>query len=152
MNIGISACLLGECCTYKGDNHLISELLVMDDFHFISVCPEVMGGLTIPRDPCEIISYNPLKIISIKGEDKTKAYLQGSYKALELFKENHVEIALLKYKSPSCSCDKIYDGTFTGKLVDGQGIFAAICQKNQITVFHEKQLDEFIAYIKKRRY
>ncbi|MCD7949382.1 MAG: DUF523 domain-containing protein [Erysipelotrichaceae bacterium] len=149
MNIGISSCLLGECCTYNATHHLLEEIKLINDIHFIAVCPEVIGGLPIPRDPCEIISQDPLKIISIKGEDKTSAYVQGSLKALKLFKDNDVKIALLKYKSPSCGCDGIYDGSFSHRLINGQGVFASICSKNKIEVFHEKQLKEFFDYIEK---
>ncbi len=151
MNIGISACLLGECCTYKASHHLVKDLMMMKDIHYIPVCPEAMGGLTIPRDPCEIVSQKPLKVMSIKGEDKTYAYVQGSLRALKIFRDNDVKIALLKYKSPSCGCDGVYDGTFSHQLIDGQGVFAAMCQQCDIKVFGENQILTFFNYVKKNR-
>ncbi|MCD8027582.1 MAG: DUF523 domain-containing protein [Erysipelotrichaceae bacterium] len=151
MNIGISACLLGESCTYNATHHLVKDLLLMDDVHFFKVCPEVLGGLTTPRDPCEIISTHPIQVISINGEDKTNAYIKGASKALQIFKNNDIKVALLKYRSPSCGNDGIYDGTFSHQLVQGQGVFASMCQKNNIKVFHEKQLNEFFDYIEKNR-
>ena len=151
MNIEVSACLLGECCTYKASHHLVKELMILKDIHYIPVCPEVMGGLMIPRDPCEIISQEPLKIMSIKGEDKTNAYVQGSLKAIKTFRDNNVKVALLKHKSPSCGCDGIYNGSFSHQLIKGQGVFASMCQQCDIKVFHENQIQTFFKYLEKNR-
>ncbi|MCD7839058.1 MAG: DUF523 domain-containing protein [Erysipelotrichaceae bacterium] len=151
MKIGVSACLLGEFCTYNAKHHLIEDLLMLEDVHFYKVCPEVLGGLSTPRYPCEIISKDPVKIMSIIGEDKTNAYILGALKALQVFKDNDIKVALLKYRSPSCGCDGIYDGTFSHQIIQGQGVFATMCYNNDIQVFHEKQLDEFFDYIEKNR-
>ncbi len=143
--------MLGESCTYNASHHLVEELLLLNDIQFFMVCPEVLGGLTIPRDPCEIISNDPIKVISINGKDNTNAYIQGALKALQVFKNNDIKVALLKYRSPSCGCDGIYDGSFSHQIIHGQGVFASMCQINNIKVFHEKQLNEFFDYIEKNR-
>lgn len=148
--IGVSFCLLGENCTYNGKNHLINELkFLYDQGIVVPVCPEVLGGLSIPRDPAEIISDDPLLIQTIHNQDVTNEYVLGAQKAIKLFLENNVKVAVLKFRSPSCGCDGIYDGTFSHTLVEGQGVFAKLCQQEGIKVFHENQIEEFLKYIRK---
>lgn len=149
MKIGVSQCLLGCACTYSGGHHHLAELEDLTEKGLtIGVCPEVLGGLKIPRDPAEIISRNPLLIQTIRGQDVTNQYLQGAKKALEIFKENHVKIALLKFRSPSCGNDRVYDGTFSHTLIDGQGIFTQILEEQGIRVYNELQIEDFLQDIK----
>ncbi len=150
MMIGVSACLLGYNCTYKQSNHLINGLkMLYDQGKVVCVCPEVLGGLTIPRSPAEIQCMNPLQIINQDEIDVTDAYLLGAKKALDFFIEHNVRVAVLKYRSPSCGNDGIYDGTFSHVLIDGQGVFAKKCEEHGIQVFNELQINEFLKYIGK---
>jgi len=119
----ISSCLLGKKTSYKGTanyNYIIGELL-KDKFEFIETCPEVEGGLSIPRLPAE---KNKDKVINIKGIDVTYEFEIGTEKALEKTLKNNIKLALLKGKSPSCGIDTIYDGTFKKNIILGNGITA----------------------------
>lgn len=149
MKIGISLCLAGEKCTYKAGHNAVDTIQKMyQDNLVVGVCPEVYGGLPTPRDPSEIQTFQPLKVVSCQGEDVTVQYKQGAIAALKKFKDHGVNVALLKARSPSCGIDYIYDGTFSHTLVHESGVFAKLCQENGIKVFHEEQLEEFIEYIR----
>lgn len=128
----ISACLLGVNCKYDGNNNYDEELYnKIKDYELIPVCPEVWGGLTTPRYPSEIKDN---KVINTKGEDVTKNFEKGAQETLELAKKLGVKKAILKAKSPSCGNGKIYDGTFTGTLIDGDGITTRLLKENGIEV------------------
>ena len=116
MNILISACLLGENCKYSGGNNRHEKVLEYIKGHEVfPVCPEVMGGLSTPRPPAEIVSRSAgaIKVVNSEGTDVTQNYLAGAKKALDIAKANGCAFALLKEKSPSCSGGKVYDGTFS---------------------------------------
>lgn len=148
--IGVSRCLIGETCTYKGSHNLVKGFQKLyQQGKVIPVCPEVLGGLPIPRFPSEIISQNPLVIKNNHGEDVTKEYLDGANKAIQIFLDNHVDVAVLKYRSPSCGNDGVYDGTFSHHLIEGQGVFAKMCKQAGIQVFNENEIDKFLKYIGK---
>ena len=136
----VSACLLGLNCRYDGKNNLNKEILKLleDKGDFIAVCPEVMGGLLIPRDASEIKGK---KVKTIKGKDVTKEFLKGAELVLKIAKENNVNLAILQSKSPSCGSNLIYDGTFSRKLVKGNGITADLLKKHGIKVLTEKDFE-----------
>lgn len=161
MKILISSCLLGEDVRYDGDNSSIAygasftfsqKELFMDilcENEIYSFCPEVFGGLSTPREPAEITnSSKPFVVQTKNGENVTINFLLGAKGALELCQNEGIKVALMKSKSPSCGNEKIYDGTFSDKLVDGQGLSAKLLQENGIKVFNEKQLKELFKYIK----
>jgi uncharacterized protein YbbK (DUF523 family) len=161
MKILISSCLLGEDVRYDGANSSIafnpkfpfsSKELFMDILcgnEIYSFCPEVAGGLGIPRNPAEIInSDKPFIVKDEKGTDVTINFLLGAKKALDICKEENIKVALLKSNSPSCGNIKIYDGTFSNNLVDGQGLTARLLKDNDIEVFNEEQLKELSKFIK----
>jgi uncharacterized protein YbbK (DUF523 family) len=152
MKIGISSCLAGIKCTYSGSDNLIKGFdRFIDDFdgQIIMACPEVLGGLSTPRAPAEIQNQDPLLIQNNQGRDVTNEYIKGATKALQIFLDHQVEVALLKFRSPSCGNDSIYDGHFTHTLINGQGVFAKMLEDNGIKVFNEKQILEFLKYIGK---
>ena len=164
MKILISSCLLGEDVRYDGGNSSIAyepsytfsqKELFMDilcENEIYSFCPEVSGGLPIPRIPSEIISMKkPFKIENKEGEDVTINFLLGAKNALELCQNEGIKVALLKANSPSCGNINIYDGTFSGKLVPGEGISAKLLRENGIKIFNEKQLLELIKFVKESR-
>ena len=134
----VSGCLLGIDCRYKGDNCLCSQVAELAKEHtLIAVCPEQLGGLPTPRDPSE---RQGDRVISVKGADVTRNYLSGAEAALRLALLNGVKIAILKSRSPSCGSGLIYDGTFTGNKVPGDGVCAGLLKKNGIRVYTEEEI------------
>lgn len=137
-NIIVSACLLGHNCKYNGGNNYCSKLeKLKEQYNFIEICPEVEGGLPIPRVPSEII--NGL-VINKEGMDVTKNYNEGAKLALEKALKNNCRKAILKAKSPSCGCGKIYDGTFSKTLIDGDGITTRLFKEHNIEVLTEEEI------------
>ena len=144
----ISACLLGANVKYNGGNNLIDEVKQLEnDFELFSVCPEVQGGMLTPRIPSEIVNLNPVKVQNEYGIDTTDFFISGAIQSLEVCKQNGIKIALLKSKSPSCGNEKIYDGSFSDKLIDGVGITVGLLIQNNIKVFNENQIKELYEYI-----
>ena len=128
----VSACLLGINCKYSGGNNYSEEVMeFLKDYEIIPVCPEQLGGLQTPRPASEIIGN---KIITNIKTDETEAYKKGAEETLKIAKLLGVKKALLKAKSPSCGNGKIYDGTFSGALVDGDGITTKLLKENDIEV------------------
>lgn len=134
----ISACLCGVSCRYDGKHNLVEDARrIYDEGRAILVCPEVMGGLSTPRHPCEILEG---KVVNCEGEDKTSEFTLGAEKALELCRRYNVKKAILKQSSPSCGSELVYDGTFTSRKISGEGITAGLLRKNGITVVDEGQI------------
>ena len=122
MKIMVSACLLGENCKYNGGNNLNPELLRLLSGHtVIPVCPEVLGGLPVPRIPSEIVDGT---VINREGVSVDAAFRRGAGKALEIAAAEQPDLVILQPRSPSCGAGQIYDGTFSGTLVRGKGVFA----------------------------
>lgn len=131
----ISACLCGVCCRYDGKHNLSWDVKrIYDEGRAILVCPEVMGGLPVPRHPCEIRDG---RVVNNQGEDKTREFILGAEKALALCKAYGVRKAILKQSSPSCGSGFIYDGSFTSKKIRGRGITADLFVRNGIEVTSE---------------
>lgn len=136
----VSNCLLGCACRYKGDDCKNEKILELAKEHvLLGVCPEQMGGLETPRDPSEIVGD---KVLSCAGRDVTAQYRKGAEAALYLATLNHVDFAILKAKSPSCGRGLIYDGTFTGNKVPGNGVTVSLLLENGIPVYTEDELDQ----------
>ncbi|MEG0314640.1 MAG: DUF523 domain-containing protein [Erysipelotrichaceae bacterium] len=128
----VSACLLGNNCKYDGDNNYNEEVVkFLEGKIYYSFCPEVEGGMYVPRIPCEIYKG---KVINKNGEDKTKEFESGANKALKLIKDKGITKAILKERSPSCGNKQIYDGTFTKTIIEGDGITAKLLKRNGIEV------------------
>lgn len=136
----ISACLVGVNCRYNKKNTVIRDLVdLIEEGKAIAVCPEVLGGLIIPREPCEIIlTKDGKKVVSQSGVDYTEAYLKGAVKTLELCRILEIDKAILQSRSPSCGYGEIYDGTFSRKLVEGNGLTAELLSENGIRVFNDE--------------
>ena len=141
MKIMVSACLLGYNVKYDGNNNINSDLIkFLYNYEVISVCPEVMGGLSIPRIASEIKND---KVINKEGIDVTKEFNDGAIRTLELAKKNNIKIAILKDGSPSCGNSYIYDGTFMHTKINGLGITAKLLNDNGITVLNENNYKEY---------
>ena len=138
MRIMVSACLMGENCKYNGGNNLSEKVLNYVKGHeVIAVCPEVMGGLPTPRVPAEIVNG----IVTNKdGVEVDTEFRKGAGMALEIAKENQVDLVILQSRSPSCGPKKIYDGSFSGKKIDGQGVFAKMLMENGFQVVDVENL------------
>lgn len=137
----VSACLMGCNCKYNGGNNLSSKVAELADRESIFlVCPETSGGLPVPRPPAEI---KESRVMDCNGNDVTDAFLSGSKKcfdeaAAEAKKRGEsIEMAVLKARSPSCGSGLVYDGTFSGNLVPGNGVFADMLISAGIPVYSE---------------
>jgi len=136
----ISSCLLGFPCRYDGREKPCEKaiaLLKRSDLQLIPYCPECYGGLPTPRPPAE---RKGAQVINAEGTDVTAQYQKGAEGALRLCRLYDCKQAILKAKSPSCGCEKIYDGSFTKTLTRGDGVTAALLKANGITVHTEDEL------------
>lgn len=134
----VSACLAGIKCNYKGEAKPCQQVIdLVARGEAIAVCPEQLGGLPTPRTPSEIIGD---KVINQKGQDVTDNFISGAKEALKVALDNDCNEAILKSKSPSCGSGKIYDGTFTDTLIDGDGVFTKMLKERGFKVITEKEL------------
>lgn len=141
MRVLVSACLLGYNCKYNGKNNLNSKIVELLKTHeVIPVCPEMFGGLSCPRIPCEKVGD---RILDKEGNDCTKQFIKGAEEALNIAKEKQVDFAILQKRSPSCGNSVIYDGTFKGNLIAGNGVFAQKLQSLNIPIM-EAELEKFV--------
>lgn len=142
----ISGCLLGHNCKYNGGNNYNEEVIDFCRNHqYCVVCPEGISGLPTPRPPAEYVGK---RILDREGKDVTEYFQRGAELSLEealreaARRGEAIEGAILKGNSPSCGSGKIYDGTFSGVLVDGYGCFAAMLRKQGIKVISEKEIKD----------
>lgn len=155
----ISACLLGQKVRFDG-NHKLQDHQVLQQWHeegrLVPVCPEVLGGLGIPRPAAEIdhatgtaVLQGRAKVHSKDGQDMTAHFEQGAKTSLEKAVEAGVRIAILKENSPSCGVRNVYDGTFSGVKLPGQGVATALLVQAGIQVFSEHELDQAAEWLAK---
>ncbi len=138
MKVLVSGCLVGENCRYKGDNCYNERVMeFLKDKQVVVVCPEQLGGLPTPRQPSERVGD---KVINSSNSDVTKEYLTGAQKTLEIAQKEKVDLCLLKAKSPSCGHGRIYDGSFSGTLINGDGVTAELLIKNGFKVITEEDV------------
>lgn len=134
----VSACLLGEKVRYDGGGYDPREMeSLKKKYELMPMCPEVLGGLSIPRDPAE---NKEGFILTVNGEDVTKSYEDGARIALSFCLKNGIRKAVLKARSPSCGKGMIYDGTHTKKLTKGHGVTCALLLANDIQVYTESEI------------
>lgn len=142
MNVLISACLLGRPCRYDGKSVPCKEALALAKIiEAVPFCPETAGGLETPRTPAE---RQGSAVVTKDGHDVTKEYVLGAEKALEAAKKYDCRIAVLKERSPSCGCGKIYDGTFSGTLIQGDGVTAQYLKNAGVNVIGESQIKQLL--------
>lgn len=142
----VSACLLGIDCKYSGSNNKNDSVLkYLEDKKYVIACPEQLGGLTTPRNPSEIVKIgenevNEYKLLSNEGKDVSENFIKGAEETLKIAKIFNCTEAILKEGSPSCGSSFIYDGSFTGKKISGQGVTTHLLRKNNIKVISENQV------------
>lgn len=133
----VSACLAGINCKYSGSNN--EDKMIVDlvkQGKAIPICPEQLGGLPTPRPSCEIVIQDGvMKVLTKEGQDCTGEFTEGAEKTLAIAQIIGADIAILQPRSPSCGCGQIYDGTFTGRLIEGDGLTAELLMENGIKVY-----------------
>jgi len=141
----VSACLIGEKVRFDGGDCRQDGIIQtwLEEGRLVPLCPEVAGGLPVPRPPAEIAGGG--RVLRRDGEDVTDFFSAGAEEALALCREQDIGMAILKEGSPSCGSSLINDGTFAGVKVAGQGVAAALLKRHGIRVFSERQLAEVLA-------
>ena len=140
MTILVSACLLGCPCRYDGAAKADSRVLALMERHtLIPVCPEVYGGLPTPRPPAE---RQGNRVVTEQGDDVTDQYQNGAQAAVRLAGLTGCKAAVLKKNSPSCGCGQIYDGTFSCRLIAGDGVTAEALKAHGITIYGESDVEK----------
>jgi len=153
----ISACLLGKHVRYDGHHSLVQSDILQrwqQQGRLLALCPEVAGGLAVPRPAAEIDAGNAEAVIQGKasirckdGTDVTDAFMAGAEMALALCMQHDIGMAILKEGSPSCGVMRLNDGRFSGHKIEGQGLTTLLLQRHGIAVFNEFQLLEAEAYV-----
>ncbi len=153
----VSRCLLGEPVRYDGRSKALHHPLLekwREEGRLVPVCPEVDGGLPVPRPAAEIsggdgeaVLDGTASVITEHGADVTGAFLSGARRALETAQAAGCVAALLKECSPSCGCRRIHDGTFGGGLREGRGVTAALLERNGICTFCEDDIGALAAFL-----
>ena len=153
----VSACLLGEKVRYNGGATLVEHDVLarwLAEGRVVAFCPEVAGGLGVPRPAAEIdgagggaVLDSEARVMTNRGADVTTGFLRGARLALDAARAQDVRLAVLKEGSPSCGSESIHDGTFKGVRRPGQGVTTALLERHGIRVFSEDRLDEASRYL-----
>lgn len=146
----VSSCLAGLKVRYNGTHSLHNEIMkLVEENKAITICPELLGGFSTPREPAEIIGGNgedvldgKAKVVDKSGKDITEFYIKGAYATLEKALEMNAAMVVLKENSPSCGSSRIYNGEFIGKKIVGIGVTSALLKRNGIKVISEEQFAE----------
>jgi uncharacterized protein YbbK (DUF523 family) len=146
----VSACLCGINTRYDGRSNLNEKVAkLLKEGKAVLVCPEQLGGLSTPRPPHEIkggtgaeVLDSKAKVLGVHGKDGTSEFLRGAEETLKIAREVGAKVAILKAKSPSCGFGKIYDGSFSGQKIDGNGVTAELLSRNGLTVYTEEDIND----------
>ncbi|MEH6989621.1 DUF523 domain-containing protein [Cytobacillus firmus] len=146
----VSSCLAGLKVRYNGTHSLNNGIAkLVEENNAITICPELLGGFSTPREPAEIIGGNgedvlngKAKVIEKSGKDVTEFYIKGAYATLNKAKEINATVVVLKEHSPSCGSSMIYNGEFIGKKLEGMGVTSALLKRNGLKVISEEQFAE----------
>ena len=140
MKILVSACLLGENCKYNGGNNFSPEVAeFVRDKEVLPICPEMMAGMGCPRTPIEIVDG---VLMDKDGNNVDAAMREAVAQALEFAQKEEIRCAILQSRSPTCGVNQIYDGSFSGKLISGSGIFARALKAAGYTVMDAEDLKD----------
>ena len=140
MKVLVSACLLGENCKYSGGNNLCPRLLdwlKREGHQAVPVCPETLGGLPTPRTPAEIVNG---VVTARDGRNVDAEFRRGAALALDAARREGTQMAVLQPRSPSCGARQVYDGTFSGRRIDGKGVFAGLLAESGFRVLEPEDL------------
>lgn len=153
----VSACLLGNQVRYDGtDLFLDSGILIrwQIEGRIVDICPEVSGGLPIPRPPAEIVGGDGDSVLSgraavtaVNGNDVTDNFLEGAQRALNVCREHKIKVAILTESSPSCGSSRIHDGSFSDMKIPGVGVTTALLRKHGILVFSHHEVNDASEYL-----
>lgn len=133
-----SACLLGIKCRYDGKSKQNKKVIKLSKKEaLIPICPEQLGGLSTPREPSE---QKGKKVVAKSGRNVTENFVNGAKQVLKLAKLFDIKKAILKQRSPSCGCGQIYDGTFSGTIIKGDGVTTTLLKRNGVKVISEEDL------------
>lgn len=149
----VSACLLGQAVRYDGGakpSHHPILCRWLEEGRVVPVCPEISGGLPVPRAAAEIVGLgggegvlrSKAKVVDAQGQDVSVAFLQGAQHALAIAQAQHIRVAVLKERSPSCGSSGIYAGRFDGSTLAGAGVTTALLRSEGLWVFSEEKLPE----------
>ena len=140
----ISACLIGDKTKYDGGDNLSKNPFLdqlLEKYELVPYCPEVGGGLSTPRLPSE---RKKDRVINIEGKDVTKEYHKGADRALDLCLYLGIKVAILKERSPSCGVHEIHDGSFSERLIKGEGVTTELLKRKGIRVISEDEIEAFL--------
>jgi uncharacterized protein YbbK (DUF523 family) len=147
----ISACLLGERVRYHGGDARLEHPILrrwQEEGRLVPLCPEVTGGLSTPRPAAEItVTPDGRRVLTAAGQDVTGAFERGAEAAASACAAHGIRIALLKDGSPSCGSHSIYDGTFSGRRMDGDGVTATRLRAAGVRIFNESEIDFAAEYL-----
>jgi len=144
----VSACLLGVRCRWNGKRRAFRKVVALSGREvLIPVCPEQLGGLPTPRVAQEIVGGSGgdvldgnCIVLNRKGEDVTENFVRGAREVLRIARMFGIGVFVGKERSPSCASKYIYDGSFKGKIVEGEGVTTALLRRNGIEVISEEEL------------
>lgn len=151
----VSGCLAGVLCKYNGTYNNVPEIVsLVEEGLAITVCPEILGGGSVPREPNETLGGDGHQVLDGKarvmtpsGIDCTEMFIKGALETLRVAREHNIKIAILKERSPSCGSSLVYDGTFSGRKIAGSGVTAAILLRAGIKVYSEYNFREALQYL-----
>lgn len=142
MKVLVSACLLGENCKYNGGNNYNSAVAEFaKDKEVLAICPEMMAGMGCPRVPIEIVDG---VLTDRNGNNVDAAMREAIEKAMEIIRKEEIQCAVLQSRSPTCGVNKVYDGTFSGKLIDGSGIFVQALKNAGYQVIDAEDIGKYL--------
>lgn len=134
-----SACLLGIRCRYDGKSKPNKKVLALAKKEIlIPVCPEQLGGGSVPRPKSEVNAQR--RVFNEKGTDITDVFIRGAEEAYKIAKMYNITKGILKQRSPACGVGQIYDGTFSGNVTKGDGIATEYLKKKGLHVISEEDL------------
>lgn len=160
IKILISACLLGRPVRYDGSDYPCDRALLKTwerEGRLIPVCPEMAGGLPVPRPPAEIVGGDADGVLAGRAQVRdregglvTAAFLRGAQLALEAARAGNAQLAILAERSPSCGVSRVYDGRFSGGLIPGRGVTAALLAQNGLALFSQDQIEDVARWLEER--
>lgn len=138
MKVLVSSCILGKNCKYNGKNNFNSKVVeFLNGKEVIDICPELLAEMSIPRPSAEMVNGT---IMDIDGNNVDTAYRTAAQLALKEIADMKIDLVILQSRSPTCGVNQIYDGSFTGKLIKGQGVFAEALIKAGYTVIDAEDI------------